>query len=392
MGLFKGFDKVSRQDWLDKITADLKGKDFNETLVWNSKEGIDVQPFYNSDTNIQSTTPLKPFNSWKIREKITIQSIKKANQEALLALKGGANSILFIGEINSQKEMNELLSEIQTEIIEIHFYNSNPKKTSTFIKLNRGSISYDYLSEAYLSKNDSIDKNIDDLAENTSSNTNIKTITVNGVNYANNGFSLSEEIGLSLAQAVEYFNLLIDRGIKPSKIANSIQFSFGIETNYFFEIAKIRAARKLWDIILEQYQVTDTTMDIHSETTITKNSEEDNNYDILRNTTKAMSAIIGGCDSLTILPHDDSETNIGFSNRIARNIQHILKEEAFFDKVNNPADGAYYIEELTDKIASKSWTFFQEIEKKGGFLACIDKGVIKNEEDAISWLKSIDIK
>ena len=94
MGLFKGFDKVSRQDRLDKITADLKGKDFNETLVWNSKEGIDVQPFYNSDTKTPSTTPLKPFNSWKIREKITIQSIKKANQEALLALKGKASGCL----------------------------------------------------------------------------------------------------------------------------------------------------------------------------------------------------------------------------------------------------------------------------------------------------------
>ena len=81
-----------------------------------------------------------------------------------------------------------------------------------------------------------------------------------------------------------------------------------------------------------------------------------------------MSAIIGGCNSLSVNPHNTEENNIDFANRIARNIQHLLKEEAFFDKVKNPADGAYYIEQLTEEIASKAWGMFQQIDKKGGFL------------------------
>jgi methylmalonyl-CoA mutase len=347
MGLFEDFEKVSHKDWLDKITIDLKGKDFNDTLVWKSDEGISIQPFYNS--NPATSSPLKQNNQWKIREDIVIDSIKKANQKALLALKGGANSILFTGEINSQTEMDELLKDIQTDIIELHFYNSNPKKTTQFITLENGSISTNYLTKGNETK-------LEALVYLTSKNSKLKSITIKSTDSTN----IIQELAFSLNQAVEYFRLLTDKGIEGKIIASKIQFTFRVGTNYFFEIAKIRAARKLWQLILEQYKVENTPMTIHSETSITQNSDEDKNYDILRNTSKAMSAIIGGCDSLTVNPHDNTENTVDFSNRIARNIQHILKEEAFFDKVNNPADGAYYIEQLTNEIAQQSWNLFLE--------------------------------
>ena len=348
MGLFDAFNKVSHQDWLDKINVDLKGKDFNETLVWKSKEGIDVQPFYTSSAI--SHTPLKENNQWKIRESIVIESFEKANQKALLALKGGANSIQFVGEVKTQTEMDALLKGIQTDIIDVHFYNNNPAHTSTLVSLNQGSISYDYLNHFSTTS-----EWLSELAEITNSTSNVKTITISVAHS-----SIIQQIALSLNQAVEYLNLLTNKGIDAKTIASKIQFSFGIGTNYFFEIAKIRAARKLWAFVLEQYKVENTSMTIYSETSIEQNSEEDKNYNILRNTTKAMAAIVGGCDSLTVLPHDNTESTIDFSNRIARNIQHILKEEAFFDKVNNPADGAYYIEELTNEITNKAWELFKE--------------------------------
>ncbi len=358
MGLFEEFDTVSHQDWIDKINIDLKGKNYKETLVWNSDEGIDIQPFYNNNLALNTTPPLKKNNDWKIRETIAIHGIEDANQKALLALKGGANSILFIGEIKDQSEMDALLKDIQTDIIEIHFYNSKPKHTSELISLSKGIISYDILSDCDNVK-------IDELIELITSTTNIKTITVKHINDT----SIVKELAYNLSKGVEYLNLLTDRGIDANTIAAKMQFTFGISTNYFFEISKLRAARKLWQLVLEEYNVNDTSMVIHSETSIEKSSAEDENYEILRNTTKAMSAIIGGCDSLTVQPHDNKK--LDFSNRIARNVQHILKEEAFFDKVNNPSDGAYYIEQLTEEIANKSWQMFQEIEQKCGFLACI---------------------
>ena len=283
-------------------------------------------------------------------------------------MKGGANSILFIGKINTPKEMDILLKDIQTEIIELHFYNSTPQLTSGLITLNKGSISYDIIGEHVQSKTTTLNQDIDILAEITSINSSFKTITVNGNYFSKNGVNLIEEVAYTLAQGVEYLNRLTEKGISPKQIADKIQFNLGTGSNYFFEIAKIRAIRILWNTILEHYKVADSIMYIHSETSINNDYEEDENYNILRNTTRAMSAIIGGCDSLAVKPHDISNNKLDFSNRIARNIQHLLKEEAFFDKVTNPADGSYYIEQLTDEIASKSWKLFQEIEEKGGFL------------------------
>ena len=186
MGLFDTFDNVSHKDWMDKITTDLKGKDFNDTLIWNSEEGIDVQPFYNSYPEDFIPTPIKTANNWIIRETVIITSIELANNKALLALKGGANSILFVGKINNKNEMDLLLKDIQTDIIEVHFYNSNPKLTSQFVSLTQGSISYDVLDENFNSDE------IDSLAERTSSKSLTKTITVN----SKSNISIIEEVAL----------------------------------------------------------------------------------------------------------------------------------------------------------------------------------------------------
>ena len=371
MGLFEEFNQVTYQEWVDKITLDLKGKDYQQTLVWNSPEEIAVQPFYNSSSlagNLTKKVPLKKTTAWKITEKINIRSVEEANQKALSALKGGANALFFIGNIKDKNEMNVLLKDIQTDIIEVHFYNSTPNHIYHLVSLKNGFIGYDYLGELFKTGNwkNSREEDINQLVSLINQNDNLKNIIVDGTQYGNKGVNIVQELAFSISQGVEYMNLLTDKGINPNLIAQKMQFNFSINSNYFFEIAKIRAARVLWKLVLEQYQVDDTElMYIHSETTNSNFSSDNVHTNILRTTTEAMSAILGGCDSLTVLPFYNT---IHFSNRIARNIQHILKEESFLDKVNNPADGAYYIEQLTDEIAKGAWSLFQEIEKEGGFL------------------------
>jgi len=153
MGLFKDFDKVNYQEWYDKIIVDLKGKDYEETLVWNSEEGIKVQPFYNSSIFANNTsfvsTPIKKSDNWKIREIIQINSIKEANLNAINALKGGANSLLFIGEVNNKEELNELLQDVETAIIDVHFYNPELSHISKLIHPKNFVVSYDFLGEIF---------------------------------------------------------------------------------------------------------------------------------------------------------------------------------------------------------------------------------------------------
>jgi len=373
MGLFTAFDKVSHEDWRKKIEVDLKGKNFEDTLVWKSEQGIDVQPFYNSSNLPTNNTPLKVNNNWSIRENVFITTYDKANKKALLALKGGADSICFIGEISSKDEMDMLLKDIQIDIIDVNFYSVNIKQIASLIDLKKGSISYDFLGDSLFN---SQPINLDDLAELTASNEDINTITVNGEGYHTAKTTIAQELAFTLAHGVEYLNKLTDKGLTANKIANSMQFTFATGTNYFFEIAKIRAARILWQSILNEFKVENVPMNIHTVTSSVDFTEDNVANNILRNTTKAMSAIIGGCDSLTILAHDNNKEKADFANRIARNVQHLLKEESFFDKVNNPADGSYYIENITHEIVNKAWGIFQEIEAKGGYLAALKSNFI----------------
>jgi len=394
MNLFKDFEPVSHQEWLNKITQDLKGKNFEETLVWKTDEGINVQPVYNAESlanNISQNIDINNTDDWEIREQINISSIKGANQKALNALKGGANSIQFNGEIANQEEMNQLLDGIQLDIIHIHFYTSTPTQTLTFLKdklkadnineaqLN-GSISFDFLGEVLINGNwnTSEDKAFATLLELEHSTNSLKTTVVKGINYTNAGATAVQEIAYTLSQAVEYIHQLTEQGVSAEKAINSIEFHLGVNSNYFFEIAKIRAFKILWQMIAASYGVENHTAMIHSQTTTYNIAAQDAQTNILRTTTEGMSAVLGGCNSLSITPFKHAyEEASDFSLRVARNIQIILKEEAYLNKVKDIAKGAYYIETLTDELINKSLALFKETEQAGGFLASIKSGQLQ---------------
>jgi len=152
-----------------------------------------------------------------------------------------------------------------------------------------------------------------------------------------------------------------------------------VGTNYFFEIAKLRAIRLLFDTIAREYN---QNWNCHLLVKPTKRNKTlyDYNVNMLRTTTECMSAILGGADTITNLPYDalyhkDNE----FGDRIARNQLLILKNESYFDKVNNPSDGSYYIESLTQQLADKALTLFKDIEANGGFLKQLNEGIIKRK-------------
>ncbi len=396
MSLFDDFEGTTHQQWHDRIIKDLKGKDFNENLVWKFEEGIEVQPFYtveNLKNNKSKSFNLKNESTvWENRFVIKINTIIEANKKALYVLSRGVNSIQFIGNISSQEEFNLLVKDIDVSIIHVHFYNSKPNQTATFFStyiLNNRinlvnsnySISFDYINNLLTNGNWIIDeqKDLEELLLLQKNSIPFKTITVNGLAFNNAGATIIQELAYSFSQAVEYINFLTDKGLKINDIVPKITFNFGVGSNYFFEIAKIRAAKILWKIILDEYQANETSIYINSTTTITNFSCFDQHNNILRTTTEAMSAIVGGSNSISILPFDTAfENTTDFSERIAINIQHILKEETFLDKVADISKGSYYIESLTDEMVEKALSLFKEIEQNGGFLENIENGTIQD--------------
>ena len=181
-----------------------------------------------------------------------------------------------------------------------------------------------------------------------------------------------QQIAYALSHANEYFN-------RMENIEMPIVFELSVGTNYFFEIAKLRAIRLLFNLIAKEYNHTAGCQILVTPTKRNK-TLYDYNVNMLRTTTECMSAILGGADAISNLPYDALyHKSNEFGERISRNQLLILKHESYFDKVNNPADGSYYIESLTSQLAEKALELFKDIEANGGFLFQLGDGTIQRK-------------
>ena len=205
-----------------------------------------------------------------------------------------------------------------------------------------------------------------------------RVLNVNAISLSNAGAYIYQELGYALAWGNEYLSQMVEAGVETAIAAKKIKFNFGVGSNYFMEIAKFRAARLLWAKIVDAYQPVCNKPNckhtengicrcaekirIHVETTSFNKTTFDAHVNMLRTQTEAMSATLGGVDSLTVLPFDITyKTADDISERIARNQQLLLKEESNFDKVVDPSAGSYYIETLTKEIAAKTLAFMDSL-------------------------------
>ncbi len=219
----------------------------------------------------------------------------------------------------------------------------------------------------------------------------IKILGANASIFPNAGSSPAQELGFALAMGADYLAKASNAKLPLEALVPRMAFTFSAGAEYFIEIAKLRAARLLWAKIVEQYVPENPKigkMYIKSINTQFNKTLYDPHVNTLRSTTEAMAAIIGGCNALQILPYDYtfSEGN-DFSAHIAKNIAIILNEEAYFNQPQDSSAGAYYIENLTDKMAEKAWAIFLDIEQNGGFVKSIKANYIQQKIEAIAQLR-----
>jgi methylmalonyl-CoA mutase len=418
--LFDQFPPVSTKEWMDKIAIDLKGADFDDKLVWKIAEGFNVKPFYREEdienlTHINTLPGEYPYlrgtkvkdNNWLIRQNIEVSDYSEANGKALTILMKGVDSLGFIItdiESVSLNNLRSLLNNIHIDIVEINFLcNGKAKEILDHIVtiskergvdplMISGAIEADPIGR--LAANGklcvSVEEGFDYLTSLTLSASvfpNLQTVHLNASWFNNSGAGIVEELAFAVSIGCEYMKQLTDRGIDTDLAASKIRFCFGIGPHYFPEIAKLRAARLLWSVIIKGFEPADlkcSKMVINSVTSRRDKTVNDPYINMLRTQTEAMSATLGGANSLTVEPFDLTFRQPDeFSERIARNQQLILKEEAYFDKVADPGAGSYYIENLTSLMAENAWKLFLEIEEKGGFLSCRESGFI-NEKLAMA--------
>ncbi len=379
--LFADFDSISSKQWKQQIQFELKGADYNETLIWNSPEDIPVKPFYHSDETKLCLATNSNVSNFKICQNIFVYDLEKSIIKANDSINKGAESIRFTIE-NQETDIIKLLSNINSENLSIYFNLSFLstdfiQKIDDYIKDKEIKVFYNLDPVGNLAKDGNWFKTTEkDNFENLNVFSNKELsgkglISIDAGLYQNAGANMVQQIAYSLAHCNEYFNKLT--------INQSIVFQISIGTNYFFEIAKLRAFRLVFNAIATEYH---HKFECHILASPSKRNKTiyDYNTNMLRTTTECMSAILGGVDAISNLAYDAIyHKSNEFADRIARNQLLILKHESYFDKVNNPTDGSYYIESLTHQMAEKALSLFKDIENNGGFLKQLKDGTIQRK-------------
>ena len=391
--LFSEFAPVSTEEWMAKITADLKGVPFEKKLVWKTGEGFNVNPFYRAEDieGLKTTESLpgefpyvrgtKKDNDWKVRQNIEVTCFKGANEKALDILNKGVTSLGFIikgSDVNAEN-IATLLDGICPECVELNFNTCNCKAEMLIgiladyfkgkgadLEKCKGSVNYDPFKKPLVKgkENENWVEAAAAVLKAGAALPGYKVLAVNAFYFNNAGAYISQELGYALAWGNELLAKLTEAGLDATEVTKKIKFNFGISSNYFMEIAKFRAARWLWAEIVAAYNPAcqcACKMHVHAQTSEWNMTVYDAHVNLLRSQTEAMSAALAGVDSITVRPFDKTyQTPDDFSERIARNQQLLLKEECHLDKVVDPSAGSYYVEVLTNSLADVAWKLFLE--------------------------------
>ena len=405
--LFEQFPPVTTAEWKAKVEADLKGAPFDKKLVWRTNEGFNLQPMYRSEdiADLATTDSLPgeyPYlrgtrtdNDWLIRQQIEAATTEEANKVALDAVSKGVTSLGFHVSEPTVETLRVLLEGVDLKKIEVNFGCCLKKalplvealaayaKEQGVEKELRGSVDFNPFKKPLRKSVAMEPANVSAMAvaliAAAKELPGLKVLAVDSVMLANAGAYIFQELGYALAWGASWMTLLTDAGVKADEAAARIKFNMGVSSNFFMELAKFRAARMMWAQIVARYGADKDAckMNAHAATSRYNQTLYDAHVNLLRSQTEAMSAALAGVDSITVTPFDvPYKTPDEFSERIARNQQHLLKEESHLDKVVDPAGGSYYVETLTVSLAKEAWKLFLDTEEKGGFLACCNDGEV----------------
>lgn len=431
--LLSDFKPVPKDKWREAVEEQLHGVPFEKKMVSRTPEGIDIQPVYRREDleNIPHLTGLPGFapygrgceplghlgKPWEIAQEIIEPTAEEFNKFLRHDLMRGLTVVHLIldragrlGKDPDQADAEDVgrggvsiatATDLGTALEEVDL-----TATPIFIQagaaalpvaamlaaltaergndpsLLRGAIDFDPLA-VFVTEDTSfsLDETYDSLNRLThwacARAPQLKTIAVHGDVYREAGADAVQELAFAVAAGAEHLRRLLDRGLDIAAVARHMRFTFSLGSDFFMEIAKLRAARLLWANVMEAFGGDEESrrMTIHVRTSRFNKSALDPYVNMLRVTTESLSGIFGGCDSLNAGCFDEPVRQADeFSRRIARNTQLILQKESHFDRVVDPAGGSWYLESLTQELAGESWKLFQNIESRGGMAAALQEG------------------
>ena len=394
--IFQNFSSADKQAWEDQAKKDLKGGDFEKQLVSTAAEGFAVYPYYAAEDTVDtqwikaydnrinpvSDIPGGSARHWVNAVEVVAKDEAALNQEIRLVLENGADGLIL--SLSKDLDLDKVFNGVLLPYISIWI-----KPTGEIIPIVeafadwlgrkhfdiadlKGGIIWDGLRQGF-DQSIQIEEQIDRIAfihQLFASYPQFKSICLDSSVYPNAGSTAVQELGYALAALVELWDGLTERGIKPEVLFSDLFVLTAVGSDYFMEIAKLKTFRITLHQLAKLYEVDLLAEEIYifaSTSRWSKSIDEPYN-NLLRNTTEAMSAVIGGCNALFVAPHDQNlDTPAVFSKRMARNISTILKEESYFDKAVDPAAGSYLIENLIHSLYEESLTLLKNVESEGGW-------------------------
>lgn len=359
--LFDEFDSISEKQWKNKVQVELKGLEYNETLVWGTNDQINVKPLYTiNDIDYSTIQPLPRKNSdWKIISNYTGNAdqdysflygfdINYAQLKETKSIPSYLDLFINIDESNSFDELDHL-------------------KNLKYLNLDI----FGYYAQNGLWQTDTKEASYDLVRKALATTSFEKSLAIQGEVYQNAGANHVQQLAIVLAHAVEYLEEF------GNEVAEKIYFRFAVGSNYFFEIAKLRAFRFLWKMILEQYNVESEAV-IYTTNSLRNKSKLDRYNNVIRTSVEANAAILGGSDIINVKSYDELYETTDFGLEIAAKQQLLLQKESNLDQFTDPVAGSYYVENLTNQMAENALELFKNIQNVGGFTKALENETIQD--------------
>jgi methylmalonyl-CoA mutase len=380
---FSEFEPVSTAAWQERIARDLKGAD-PATLRWQTPDGFVLEPFYHREalaalpeTPAPLLRPGATGNTWRNVPVYSVPAGEKGHatiQRAAEALTRGADGAHFVLADAGAFDVEFLQAHLPLDATYIGY--SLTAAPAAFVRrllaagatTLRGFLQFDPITDHLPNLEHQLQELRQTLAL-TRSMPDFQALTLNVAFFGNRGATATQQVAFALAAAAAYLSELPTETLPVAEVAAAMRVHVAVNPNYFFEITKLRALRRLWATLLHAYGLPPEAANVplSAETSSWSQTTLDAHTNLLRVTTEAMSAVLGGADVLSVRPfdclfHDSNE----FSDRLARNVSVLLREEVGLGQVQDVAAGSYYLETLTDTLAQEAWALFQKIEAQGG--------------------------
>lgn len=407
------FPAIDDEQWREAAIASLKGGRFEERLVSHTYDGIDIAPLYTARTAASAVSAAGPAGAapfirgweatprpWRLAQRVDLNDPTAANAQALDDLEGGANALIIATDINgvavsNAADIETLLAGVRLDLISVTLEADHPQTVDLFVDLmqRRGHAlsSLDFCPGfcplAAMARGQDIGDEAAFAARLAALHQNYQAMGHLGPLFLLDGRvvadalgSEGQEIASILAQAVDMFRAGEKAGLDQQEVAARLAAKITVDADQFLSIAKLRALRLVWTHLMDAIGLGAAPLDIRAETSWRMLSGRDPWVNVLRGTIACFAGAVGGASEITLHPFTSALGRPdGLARRIARNTQAILAEESSLDRVADPAGGSYYVESLTQALAGKAWTIFQDIEKAGGFATSLRSGWLQQQ-------------